>query len=54
MAPMIIDRADPVKWLERLLEVNAASNFTSEQKIAIASALRGLMKQFGADVPTTR
>lgn len=47
-------KPNPIKWLERLLEVNAASDFTSEQKITIAAALRGLMRQLGADVPTVR
>jgi hypothetical protein len=45
-------RPDPVKWLQRLLDVNAASDFTSEQKIAIASALRRLMRELGANVLT--
>jgi hypothetical protein len=47
------DRPDPVKWLERLVDVNARSDFTSEQKIAIAASLRALMQRFGANIPTT-
>ena len=45
---------DPIKWLDRLLLVNERSAFTSDQKIAIASGLRTLMKQFGADVLSTK
>lgn len=48
------DRPDPIKWLDRLLLVNERSDFTSEQKVAIASALRTLLKQFGANVLTTK
>lgn len=47
-------RADPIPWLERLLEVNASADFTSEQKIAIAAVLRGLIRQFGGAVASAR
>lgn len=46
-------RPDPIKWLERLLLVNERSDFTSEQKIIIASAIRTLMKQLGANILST-
>lgn len=48
------DRPDPITWLERLLDLNRRSDFTSEQKIIIAQALRTALKQLGVDMPTTR
>lgn len=48
------ERPDPVKWLERLLDVNASSDFTSEQKIAIAAALRTAIVQCGGQVLSAR
>lgn len=47
-------RQDPLLWLERLLEVNAKSDFTAEQKIVIASAIRTAMQKLGAHVLSVR
>lgn len=44
----------PIKWMERLLDVNARSDFTSAQKIVIAAGLRTILKQLGSDVATVR
>ena len=46
--------SDPTIWLEHLLDVNARSQFSSEQKIIIASGLRKILEQLGSSVPTTR
>lgn len=45
---------DPVRWVERLLEVNEGSQFTGEQKAAIDYALRQLHEELRhANPPTT-
>jgi hypothetical protein len=48
------DRPHPLQWLERLLDVNADSDFTSEQKIIIARKLREAIKELGGNVASTR
>lgn len=53
MATKSKERPDPVPWLERLCEVNAKSDFTSEQKIIINSHLKKALQELGAEVPTT-
>lgn len=35
---------DPMKWIERLLDANMRSQFTSRQKIVIAHRLRELAR----------
>ena len=36
----------PVKWLERLLEVNSGAEFSKEDKAEINKALEGLIRKF--------
>lgn len=42
---------DPVAWVERLIEVNNGSGFTTEQKIIIDRELRFLRLQLQSDNP---
>lgn len=50
----MVMRPDPIKWLEALLSINQRSDYTSEQKIVIARALRSAMKELGAEVASVR
>lgn len=41
---------DPIKWVEKLLEVSASSQFTGYEKIVIRNNLRLLIKNLNPDI----